>query len=924
MALANVGRIPMGALGGRTAPFVVADLVTLLLWFALAAVVLGGRVRATLDEISLPAAAFVLVAAVSTALALARYGMNFNDAMGTLAFLARWVVYFGWYLFVVWCLTPDEARSAWRYVETAILAIAAFGVVQAAFLPGFAQLVHSGGDLPVWDVQGRRLVSTLLDPNFAGLLIAIALLFRLARVAEGIREPRSAWLLTLLTAALVLTVSRSSALALAVGLAAIVAARGLRSRLGYTFLVGASLLVPTFWLMAGYAARLNKLRVDTSALERFIPWLRALRLIIDHPVLGVGFNAMKPAEMAHGWVLLGSAGVSLDGGLLFVAAMTGLLGLACYVWMLWRVVRLARRVYNDPDLEPADRAHGVATAASTLAVVVHSFFVNSLLLPFVMQILWIMWGTLMRIAGNRRLRVGAAVVVPLLIFVAGCEPCAGTNVCAPAAKVDLIGQIVDAATGAPAAGVQVSVSLSNGDQATATTGGDGSWEVATDVRGSDSLSATITVAAPGHAGYTVPPFQVALSTRRGDATLLGAWFDVPHARHMATLLHDGVPLAGAEVNFAPTGGVAVTGTFSGSTNSDGTFTLDLTGDQLGNAVGNLTVSQGSLDHPAVFGGYTIPLDYHYRVAAPQATYNVGSILVYGAQAFNRGTGQHVQGVAVNWTRTGGIATTPAVINTTTDATGFFLLDMTPAADGETIGTLTFTPPNGSATSYPNLHLATYDSTSYRYLGNFGYGQRWAWAIELWRNDSLKQARGVPVTFRRTGGIAIDPDSLQLVTGSDGRIEVRAAVTDTGYVDGEITVHPATGPARLITGIHLHTFAGDSLGFAGVFSFGPSLRYAAQIQRADGTPVAGATVTWTLDSGLDATPVTLTSTTDNTGYFNVMLYPPDNFDGTAVGHFTVNPPAPYPPGSAYTIPNVHLPTFQSPDLRFAGFFQIPNP
>lgn len=921
MALGNVGRIPLGALGGRTAPFVVADLVVALLWVALAALVLSGRGRVALDEISLPALAFVAVAALSTALAVGRYGLGVKDAVGVAAFLVRWVGYFGWYLFVVWCLTGHEARGAWRDIETAILVIAAFGIVQAAFLPGLAQMIHNEPGLPVWDVQGHRLVSTMLDPNFAGMLIAIALFFRLARVAEGLRE--RPWIIAVLALALVLTVSRSSALALAVGLVVIVAVRGVRSRLGYTLLVGASLLVPAFWLMAGYAASLNKLRVDTSAVERFIPWFRAMRLLTEHPLLGVGFNAMKEAEVAHGWLLVGGAGVSLDGGLLFVAAMTGLLGLACYLWMGWRVLRLARRAWRDQELAPADRAHGVATAASTLAVVAHSFFVNSLLLPFVMQILWVMWATLMRIAASRRVRVGAAVIVPLVLFVAGCEPCSGTSVCAASTRVDLIGQIVDPHTGAPAAGVRVSVTLSNGTEVATTSAADGSWDVVRADTGSSALTATVTVTAPGHAGYTIPAFAVQLAMRKGDAMLLGAWTSLPHARYQATLVRDGTPLANATVSFAQTGGAAISsGTLTGTTNVDGIFTLDVTGEQLGNIVGALTVSAATLSAPAVITGYVIPLDYRYAIAAPQATYNVGSQLVYGAQVFFRGTGQKVPGVTVQFTRTGGIAATPSSLTTITDSTGYFILNLSSSITGTLVGTLTLTPSNGPVTVYPGLQLSTYDSVAYRSLGVFGYGQRWAWAVELWRLDSLKPAPGVPVVFRRTGGIAITPDSLSLVTDSHGRVTVTAAVTDTGYVDGEITVHPASGPPRLITGLHLRTYAADTLGFAGVFGFGPALRYAGQIQRADGTPVVGATVVWTQDSGIAATPSSVTSVTDSTGYFPVTLYP--SGDGSVTGHFVVKPLAPYAAGSQFTITNVTLPTFQTAELRFAGVFTIPNP
>lgn len=925
MALANVGRIPMGAFGGRTAPFVVADLVTALVCGLVVVLVLGRQLRPTLDDISLPAAAFALVAALSTAIAVARYHMGAREAAGTAAFLVRWTMYFGWYLFVVWCLTPDESRAAWRYVERAILAVALFGIVQSALLPGFAQTLHSGSALPVWDVQGRRLVSTLLDPNFAGLLIAVLLLFRLARVAEGIQEPGNTWVLPMLAAALVLTASRSSVLALFVGLGVIVLLRGLHAKFAYVVFTGFVLAVPALFAMRGYLARMGKLGIDTSAAERLIPWSRAWVLLREHPVLGIGFNAARPAQVAHGWLLLGSADVSLDAGLLFIAAMTGLVGLAVYLWMLWQVSRVSRQVYRDADLPAADRAHGVATVASTVAVVVHAFFVNSILVPFVMQILWVMWGTLMHIAAKRRLRIGAAAAaLPLLIVLGGCEPCAGTNVCGTASRLDLQGQIVDGKTGVPVPGANVSVTLADGSQLSATTDGNGDWEVAHDAISLDSTPVTATVVAPGHSGYTTPAFYVTPVTRKGDATILGAWLSYPHAYYQATLLKNGKPVVGAAVKFKPIGGVPATGVFTGSTNGSGSFSLEVSGEQLGTVVGNLTVTSASLGAPNVITGWLIPLGYKYKVAAPVAAFSLGGLLTYGGQVHFRGTGANVSGVSVRWERTGGINTVPGTYITTTDSSGFFLLQLQPGGSGNAIGKLTFIPPGGPITTYQNVTLATYDSTSYRYLGNFGYGEQWAWAIAVWRNDSLKPAAGVPVTFRRTGGIAITPDSIQDTTGADGYIRLRAGVTASGFVDGELVVRPDSGPARTITGLHLKTYAADTTDFAGVFGYGPSLHYAGQIMDADSVPVKNATVTWTRDYGLDATPHTLTSTTDNTGYFDLWLYPPDNTDGTVVGHLTVTPGSPYPAGSQYTINYVSLKTFLSADRRFSWVFIIPNP
>ncbi len=408
LALANVGRIPSAAVGGRSSPFVAGDLALVLMWGFLGLALSAAAIRPVADRVFTAALAFVGWALVSTAFAFSRYRLGMADGLGVLAFLARWVAYFGWYAFVVWCLTDDESRAAWQDLEWAIIAIAAFGIVQSAFLPGFAQIIHDGSELPTWDVQGRRLVSTLLDPNFAGILIVIGIVTRLSRIAEGIRE--SAVSLVLLAVALLLTLSRSSLAALAVSLVVIAAVRGLRGPLFRALAVGVVMVLPFLSLLLSFAAGFNKLGYDESAAVRIISWVRGARLVAEHPWLGVGFNAVRQATEAHGWQ---RPDVSLDGGLLFVAAMTGLVGAALYVRMLLRVWRSARRAWTDAGARPDERAHAVATAAVIPAIVIHSLFVNSLLLPFVMQVLWVMWARLAHIATARRKRLGIPAAIPL-------------------------------------------------------------------------------------------------------------------------------------------------------------------------------------------------------------------------------------------------------------------------------------------------------------------------------------------------------------------------------------------------------------------------------------------------------------------------------------------------------------------------------
>jgi hypothetical protein len=933
LALGNLGRIPGGMLGGRTAPVVALDLVVGVVWLLLAIAVASRRTRIVFDGVTGAATLFVGVAFVSTILALPRYGLSTVEGAGVVAFLIRWLAYFGWYPFIAWCLTPAESRDAWRYVERALLVFCVFGLIQSMFFPGFAQMVNAGGDMKSWDVQGRRLVSTLLDPNFAGIVIAIALLFRLARVAEGERE--GGWAMSALAAGLLLTVSRSSILALLVGIIVIAAVRGLRLPLLRVFAAGSLILLPFLSFLVAFAAGFHKLGVDMSAAQRLVPWTRAVRLVSEHPLLGIGFNATQQAQEAHGWNPVGGADISLDGGLLFVAAMTGIIGAGLYVLMMTSVVKNARRAWRDPETPAADRAHALATAASTVAVVVHSLFVNSLLLPFVMQILWVMWGRLAHVTAARRARAGlprartlvlGALATTVTVVMMGCDPCAGTPQCSTSPRYRVTGVIVDHLTGRGVAGVHVDASFpaaSGSVTGSAVTADDGTWTLEA-AAASASGDATFTILAPGKWAYTTPPVTVHAVTARGAADVVGQWTDVPYVHYQATLYRRGQPLGGASVQFIPVdpSSVVLESAVSGS-NDAGVFNLDLAGKTLTGIVGTLLVSHPAMVQTAHLTNYYIGVDYRYHIPQPQAAVTVGGQIAYGGETLFRGTGEKVGNVGVTFRRTGGIPVTPEAVSTTSNATGFFRIDMTPLGDGDVIGDLTLTPPTGAAAVYHNVHLATYDSLAIRSMGVWAFGERWAWTIELWRFDSLKPAPNVGVIYRRTGGLNIEPAVFENIhTDAGGRFELRATVRDTGTVLGEIVVFPSAGPPRVIPNVRLRTNADDQLHFAGVFGFGPALRYVGEVLTTDGAPVAGAQVTWTQTAGVPATPNPLNTTTGADGRFPLQLYP--SLDGEVTGTVRVRPPAPWPAGTEFVFTNLKLNSFESADLKLAVTYRIPRP
>ncbi|MBI2408825.1 MAG: O-antigen ligase family protein, partial [Gemmatimonadetes bacterium] len=766
----NVGRLPVGALGGRASPFVLADLALIPLWLTLVAVSVRRLRPWPLDRVTGWVAAFIGAALISLVNARQLWQLGGGELVQASAFLGRWVLYAGWYWIVTVCLDEKGSLAAISTLERGLLLFAGFGIVQSAFLPGFAQLIPWGGSDVQWDLQGRRLVSTALDPNFAGILVTIALLLELARQVE--RETRSYVRVVVLGAALILTLSRSSLLAAAIGVMVLLLIQRRSHKLLGLLILGGVALVPLASVLASYAATFNKLQFDGSAAQRLVPWSRAVVMIGDHPWFGVGFNALSAAQSAYGWREIGGADKGLDGGLLFVTTLTGVVGLVMYLGIIGAALKACRRVWRHaPSAEWRGLAAGAT--ASTFALLVHSLFTNSLLLPFVMQVMWLLWGTVAVLArsvqvapaATERRAVGRARATPatraaltVLLFamvgtLQGCEPCSGAVTCTTAPTIALAGQIVEPVSGAPIKGVTVRV----GDVQSVTEA-NGRWELSFPAT-AGVATVDVKVSAPSHTPYTVKNIAVQPQTRAGEAQELGRWNSYPFARYQGTLVRHDAPVAGATVTFTPVGGATIAAPPGATTtNGGGIFTMFIDGvDQVGNVIGTLTVSHPSLARPSQITGFIIPLSNIWQLPVPTGPFSVGGRMDYGAIAKFRGNDGPAAGALITFTRTSGLALPVSPLRVTADNSGFFKLDFGATSDGTVHGDLQVQTADGRFTStYNNVAFSSYDSVATRYDRVYGVGERWAYAVELWRNDLYTPAPGVRVSARRVGGIAMTP------------------------------------------------------------------------------------------------------------------------------------------------------------------------
>lgn len=264
-------------------------------------------------------------------------------------YLVRWVTYALVYALVL--ASPVSARAWLAGLGSLGVAFAGLGFVQLILYPDLRNLWYLG-----WDPHYYRLFATLLDPNFAGIILVLAL-FVLWHLGW-----RLAALLVLV--ALLLTYSRSSYAALLAGIGATLIPR---HRWKQWLIITLMLLVGIVYLPKPGGETLLLDRYD-STVARVQNWSQSLARIAGHPLLGLGWGAGK----------------GVDSSFLFVGVGSGIAGSAAYLWLVIEQVKTVLRRRDAPGR--------FLLLGSLAAVGIHSLFVNSLFYPWVMLWLWALMG----------------------------------------------------------------------------------------------------------------------------------------------------------------------------------------------------------------------------------------------------------------------------------------------------------------------------------------------------------------------------------------------------------------------------------------------------------------------------------------------------------------------------------------------------
>lgn len=344
------------------------------------------RRKKILKQFSKPIPIFIFVASLSLFVNI-RF-LNQWEFFVSLLYLVRWICYLGLYLSL--SLFDNNFKKKIIYLIVFIGAIIIFGgYIQYFFYSSLRNLYYLG-----WDEHMYRMFSVFLDPNFAGaffvlyFLFILGLIFRCFEKKENNKIKLLAFVL-LLTASLIavfLTFSRS---ALITFFSVLFIFLYIKKSIKWIFLAIFLFLIFFALIYKNFnIVNINLFRI-VSTEARLKSASDALKIIEKNPVLGVGFNAYRYAQIRYGLkhgigALESHADAGTDNSFLFVLATTGIIGLVSYLYM-WGFLFKNKYSSEFKWLKPV-------FICSVFGLFINSLFINSLFYPLILMWIWIILG----------------------------------------------------------------------------------------------------------------------------------------------------------------------------------------------------------------------------------------------------------------------------------------------------------------------------------------------------------------------------------------------------------------------------------------------------------------------------------------------------------------------------------------------------
>lgn len=333
-------------------------------------------IKKTKYDLKIPILLFLGIALLTLVLNIFNYSQN-QILISSLYFL-RLAFYFS--LYFVFVDIGNKFKSVIpNYMLLAASAFLTFGIFQYIFFKDLRDYFHLG-----WDLHLNRLFSTFFDPNFAGAFLVLIFIFVFI-LRNEIFSKKWIWIsyifLILNFVALILTYSRGAYLMFLVSVVSYSfftkkwkLTAGIIGVFALIFLV----LSPRFGLEST-----NLLRV-ASIEARIGSTKEAVHIYKQNP-FGVGFNTYRYAREKYGLYegqgnMISHSGAGVDNSYALVLATTGIIGLAAYLYLLFRILKLnLKRVKTNK--------FALTVVISVIAICVNALTINSLFYSYI--IIWL-------------------------------------------------------------------------------------------------------------------------------------------------------------------------------------------------------------------------------------------------------------------------------------------------------------------------------------------------------------------------------------------------------------------------------------------------------------------------------------------------------------------------------------------------------
>jgi O-antigen ligase len=300
-------------------------------------------------------------------------------------YLVRLIAYFLFFLAIKATLVVFPKDSAKLYISLIISGtlFLLFAFLQLGLFPDLSPLQLAG-----WDPHYHRLVGTLLDPGYTGVILTLFLSFLLSasKVFSQLRLSRTLFgyltlrqiLIALTFTAIIFTYSRASYLALLAGLAVFSWVK----KSPKVFIIAFTLVIASVAFLPRPPGEGGHLARTSTILFRLVNYQQSLTVFSHSPLTGVGFNTYRYAQANFNFlppdqVLTSHSAAGVDNSWLFILATTGVVGFTLFTWFVIRLYQFLRR--------SAIKSSSYLLVVSSLStIIVHSQFHNTLFYPWVM------------------------------------------------------------------------------------------------------------------------------------------------------------------------------------------------------------------------------------------------------------------------------------------------------------------------------------------------------------------------------------------------------------------------------------------------------------------------------------------------------------------------------------------------------------